>query len=203
MISEVITHLNSIIEGMPYFSTSYGVCEIKSKNKGVKQPVYYSDSKYHAVKPQGLGLTYWRKRDNVSMTEDEAFTSCGLESTFAYRYRLFALTSRELFPSDDSFSPDRLSDTLIKALSLNGGDLKRTIGARALKVFASLYSTDSESILSSEFEGIKPADFRKCDLVVALDIDIDIRKDINCIEEACNYTPKFCLQLENYVALPS
>lgn len=202
MISEVITYLNTVLDGMPYFSTNYGMCELK-KNKGVTQPIYYVGSKYDFVKPQGLGLTYWRKRDDVNMASTESYVSCGNESVFTYRYRLFAMTSRELFPADDAFSPDRFADTILKGITLNGGNLKRSIGARSLKVFGSLYSTDTEKILSNEFTGTSVKDFRFCDLVISMDVDIEIRKDINCIEEACDYVPRFCLQLENYVALPS
>jgi len=204
MIQEVITHLNQILDGMPYFSENYGLCELKPKqNKGgeVVVPVQYIGGKWVQVPTNKYGLTYWRKTSDVTIEGVESFSQCDVDYEHNFSLRLFAMTKRSQFPEDDAYSGERLAATLVKGLALTGGNLKRQIKARHLAVRPSVYSTDTPQLISDEFSGIKPNDFKHVDLVVAIEVDITIIMRQPCMTDACNYVPQFCLKLESKVAI--
>lgn len=202
MISEVIQHLNAILSGMPYFTEVYGLSELKRNKKDVIVPVHYVDGKWEALKTNKYGMTYWRKTGDVPISGVESYSQCGNDYEFNYPLRLFCMTKRSQFPSNDAYSGDRLASTIMKAITMEGGDLKRTIGARKLSIAPTIYSTKSESILQQEFSGLNISDYKHIDLVIALDVDVNITMPKPCIEDPCDYVPQFCLLLEQYVALP-
>lgn len=205
MISEVITHLNAIISGMPYFTNVYGLTELKAKPNRQDQvicPVYFDGTKYVQIEPNHIGTTYWRELSSTSINEGESFGSCDIEFDVNHSFRLFCMTRRSEFPNDDAYSAHRLAATMIKALSLRGGSLMRSINARNLKIIPSLYSVDSRQLLSTEFSGLNLSDFKFWDIILALDFDIFIKTRQSCMTDVCDYTPSFCLQLETKIALP-
>jgi len=205
MISEIITYINDQLSGMPFFETNYGLCELKSFTRGNDSktvPVYYSSGKWNKIDLTGLGKTYIRKTSDVSISEVENYASCDIDYETVYPLRLFALTKRSELENNDAYSGDRLAQTLIKAISLKGTDLKRDIKARHLTITASLYSDDSQEILQDEFSGASKSDFKHWDLVVAVDINVTVIKSTICIDDLCDYVPSFCFELETKVAIP-
>jgi hypothetical protein len=202
MIAEIIQHMNSILGGMPYFSENFGICELKPNAKGVTQPAQYVNGKWQAISLNKKGLTYWRKTGNVTIEDVESFSQCDVDYESTFNLRLFCMTKRSQFPSDDAYSGDRLAATILKGIALTGGALKRQINARHLAIRPNLYSTDTPSIINQEFAGIPQADFKHVDLVIAIDVNVIIIKRQPCIEDPCDYTPRFCLQLETKIALP-
>lgn len=211
-LGEIIGHINSIIDGMPYFSQVYGICELKThtyNGTSITQPVYYDpnaakNSKYQKLDLNQLGFTYWRQTANVSIADSSTFVSGRREYEITIPLRLFAITKRSEFPSDDAYSPHRLAATLLKAATIKGGKtLKNDLKVRKLSTIGSVYSTDSQQIISEEFTGISWSDFKQADLAVAVDIDVIAIQQNQCIIDPCEYVPSFCLQLESYVALPN
>lgn len=205
MIAEVIQHIDAVLDGMPFFSENYGFCELKTKTtKGgqITQPIRYVGGKHGYLDLNQLGFTYWRQTGNITIDDNPTFVSGKVEYETTAAMRLFAMTKRSEFPENDAYSAHRLAATLIKALTIKGGKtLKDPIQVRKLKSVASLYSTNSEQILQQEFTGIPQSDFKKYDLVVAIDVNLIFVQQADCIIDACNYTPTFCLQLEDYIAI--
>jgi hypothetical protein len=202
MISQVIKHIDQIIDGMPYFSQIYGLCERKT-HQGKSQPVFYLNGEYNKLDLNQLGFTYWRQTGDTSLADSPTFVSGRREYEITTPLRLFAITKRSEFPSDDAYSSHRLAATLLKAATIKGGKaLKDEIKVRKLSTIATVYSTNSQQILSEEFTGIDWADFKQSDLAVAIDIDLTVLQQSECIVDPCDYVPSFCLQLENYIALP-
>ncbi len=201
MIQTVITHYNSILSSMPFFSNVYGLAELKTDNT-MKQPVIRVGNKLERIKLNTAGTTYFRKRQDVSINQSESQVSCDTVYQFTIPLRLLATTKRNTFPSNTAYSSEQLSATLIKALSFKNGQLKNDIGAVSIVSSASLYSTDTQKIISEEYTGNNRDDFNHEDIVVAINIDLIINTYQNCIEDVCDYIPRFCLQLESYVALP-
>ena len=202
MIATIIEHMNAILSGMPYFSENYGICELKPNGKNVIQPVQYINGKWSAIPTNKYGLTYFRKASDVNIEAVESFSQCDNDYESTFNLRLFCMTKRSQFPNDDAYSGDRLAATILKGLAMTGGDLKRQIKARHLSIRPSLYSTDTTSIINQEFSGLSISDFKHVDLVIALDVDVTIIQRQPCIDDACEYTPHFCLQLETKLALP-
>ena len=202
MIAAIIDHMNGILSGMPFFSENYGICELKRNGKDVIQPVQYIGGKWQIIPTNKYGLTYFRKTSNVAIEPVQSFSQCDVDYQSTFNLRLFCMTKRSQFPSDDAYSGDRLASTILKGLAMTGGDLKRQIKARHLSIRPSLYSTDTEAIINQEFAGLNLNDFKHTDLVIAVDVNVVIIQRQPCIEDACDYEPRFCLQLEKYVALP-
>lgn len=202
MIAEIIQHMNIVLGGMPYFTENYGICELKPNKKGVTQPAQYVNGKWFTIPTNKYGLTYWRKTSDVNIEDVESFSQCDVDYESTFNLRLFCMTKRSQFPNDDAYSGDRLAATILKAIALTGGSLKRQINARHLTIRPTLYSTDTPQILTQEFNGIPQSDFKYVDLVIALDVDVTVIKRQPCIEDPCDYVPRFCLQLETKVALP-
>lgn len=201
MIQQVIEYYNTVLESMPYFSNVYGIAESKLA-KGVTRPVVFIDGAYHNVKFNTKGTTYFRKRADVTITETQSQISCNIVYSFNVPLVLFALVKRENFPADNAYSSDRLAASLIKALTFKNGNLKQQIGANSVISKASLYSTNSQKILSEELIGVDRNDFNHGDIIVGINIDLVISSYQNCLVDPCEYVPRFCLQLESYVALP-
>ncbi len=201
MIQEVIEYYNAVLGAMPYFSNVYGISEPKTA-KDIKRPVIYVDGNYEDIKLNTKGTSYFRKRSDVTITESVSQVSCRIIYSFTVPLLLFAVTKRDNFPANNSYSADRLAATLIKGLTFKNGNLKQQIGAASVTSKASLYSTDSQRIISEEFSNLGRNDFNHKDLVVGVNIDLVISSYTDCLIDPCDYIPKFCLQLESYVALP-
>lgn len=203
MIKTVIDHLNSIISGMPFFTVVHGICEQKLTGRSDIETIsFWNGTEFKQIDLEGYGFTYWRKRSDITTDEVDNLVSCQSSYDTLIPLRFFALTTRSEFPSDDAYSADRLASTLIKALTLRNGPIKRQIGASSLVVKSIVYSTDTEKIITEEFKGLNRKDFRTKDLVVVLDVDINIVSVTACTIDACDYIPEFPLLLENYIALP-
>lgn len=203
MIGQVITHLNGILQGMPFFKTVYGICELKtnSSQSNISQPVYFDGFEWQQVQLSDYGYTYWRKNGDASGSEVDGLLSCTTEYENVYPLKLIAMTTRSQFPMDDAYSPDRLAATITKGITITGGDLKREINARALSIRVDSYSVNTEEIIDSELNNVSFSDYSHCDLIISMDVSVTIRQTTNCIVDACDYQPQFCLALENYVAI--
>ena len=206
-IEAAINWMNVQLEAMPFFSNVYGLCELKPNGQGVSEPVFFvaASETPQKVKFNKLGSTYFRKRGAFTITEntDDNMRSCDTLYTFNAPLRLFALTKRKEFPMSNAFAADRLSQTLVKALTTQNGQLKTQMAVNRVEIRARAYSTDSATIKSDELAGLTSVvDFKHYDIIIAIDIDIVVVAYSNCLEEACEYIPKFCLQLESYIALP-
>lgn len=203
MIKTVIEHINAKIAAMPYFTNVYGLCEQRSfvRQSDKTVPARYVDGNWNAINLSEYGAAYWRKLSDVTIDEVENYASCDVDYETTFPLRLFCLTKRSEFPDDDAYSVERLASTIIKGITETGGDLKRNIGARQLTVRATTYSTDTDQIFSEEFTGAKRTDFKSWDLVIALDVNIKIIKSTQCMDDACDYLPSFCLRLETKVAI--
>lgn len=188
MIKEVIEYYNLLIGQMPYFSNIYGLAEIKTA-KDVSRPVIYSGVDYENLKFNTKGTTYFRKRADVSITETTNQISCSIVYVFNIPLRLTAVTKREDFPSDDSYSADRLASGLIKELTFKNGALKQQIGAVSVTSKSSGYSTNSQDIIQSELNGLRRNDFNHEDIVVGINIDLVVTSYTNCLQHPCEYTP--------------
>ena len=201
-IESVVNYINTLLEAMPYFSNVYGLAEIKTGKDGVRQPVIYLDGRYRNVKFNTKGTTYLRKRDVFSLAESPFNQlACGNMYRITMPIRLIATTKRTLFPADNAYSSDRLSGTLIKAVTNTTKQLRAQMEVQQVSVKAISYSTDTETVKSQELLEVSknlPLDWIAC----AIDIDVVVDTYANCIEDACEYVPRFCLQLESYIALP-
>lgn len=202
MIEQVLTYFNTILAGYKLFTANYGMCELKSTGDGVKVPVYYQGGKWHSVKFNRAGISYYRKRNDVAISDIDSVASCQIIQQFQYPLMLVCVVRRDLTPTDSVFTPDELAAQLVKDLTFTGGDLKRQIKATQLTVRTTIYSTNSEQILQEELSGVSNIDFSRYDLAIALQINVTINTKIDCIDDICESVPRFCLQLESYVALP-
>lgn len=201
MIQEVIEYYNDIIGAMPYFSNVYGISELKTARE-ITRPVQYTGGDYENLKLNTKGTTYFRKRSDVNISEAQSQISCKTVYSFNVPLLLFALTKRENFPANNAYSADRLAASLIKGLTFRNGGLKQSLGAVSVTSKASLYSTDSQRIIREEFAGLSRNDFNHEDIIVGISIDLNITSYNDCLIDPCDYVPRFCLQLESYVALP-
>jgi len=204
MIDGIITYYDTVLSGMPYFDQTYGLCELRPREAGKLQPVFFNGSEHVPVRFNGLGLAYIRKVGNVTMTRLPSMVSNKPWYRYTVPLRVFALTKRSTFPSDNSYSADRLAATLIRQLTFrNRNDVLTQLGASAIESAASLYSTDSRQLITEELQGVSNIDFNTFrDIICAVNLNVVVDTYNDCIIEPCDYTPRFCLQLEQYVALP-
>ncbi len=202
MIETIIQYYTNIIGAMPYFSNVYGLVELK-ESSGITRPVQRVGKKMWPVKLNTTGTSYFRKRSDVTIDESVSQVSCNVLYSFTIPLRLIAIVKRANFPMDNEFSADKLAATLIKGLTFKNGDLKKQIGAVSVVGSAKLYSTDTQQIMKDELTGFDSrSDFNHDDIIVGINIDLTITTYKRCIIDPCDYLPRFCLQLESYVALP-
>jgi len=203
MIDGIVNVYRTTLAGMPYFSDVYGLCELRPGAPGKVQPVFYDGTSHTAVVFGRLGTAYIRKVGDVSMQRLPSMVSGKPWYRYTVPLRVFALSKRSTFPSDDTYSADRLAATLIRNLTFrNRADVLTTLGAAAIESAATLYSTNSRQLISEELSGVTNIDFNTFrDIVCAVNINAVVDTYNDCIIEPCDYTPKFCLQLEKFVAL--
>jgi hypothetical protein len=202
MLNSVLIYLNTILQGIPLFKTVWGLCELRPDKNGIQVPVFWNGNQFERIKFNEYGLTYWRKRSQTTIENIENRTSCRINQSISNKLRLFVLVKRQYMPQNLATTPDALAYQLIKNLTSNNGTLRRDIGANYLEIRAKVYSTDSAIIINQELSGIERLQFNLDDIVIALDVDINIHTNVDCIEDVCEAIPRFCLQLESYVALP-
>ena len=201
MIEQVLIYFNTILAGYNLFTANYGMCELKNDGKGKVVPVFYNNGKWYPVTFNRAGISYYRKRTDVDISDVDSVASCQIIQQFQYPLMLVCVVRRDLTPTNSIFTPDQLAAQLVKDLTFTGGDLKRQIKATQLIVRTTVYSTNSEQILQEELSGLSNVDFSRYDLAIALQINVTINTKIECIDDVCDSVPRFCLQLESYVAL--
>lgn len=203
MIEPVIDFYIQTLQGMPYFEDVYGLCEMKDNGKGVVMPVFYDGSKWKPVKYNKAGVAYMRQRSAVRIEQGNSMRSHEPMQVFTVDLRVVALTKRKTFPNDDELSAHRLANTIVKAFTFdNPHPLRIQAKAAKLKSAARLYTTDSRVVKNEELQNLETKDFSYDDIAVAVDIELIVTTYNQCIVDPCDYLPRFCLQLENYVALP-
>jgi hypothetical protein len=204
MIDGIITYYDTVLSGMPYFDQTYGLCELRPREANKLQPVYFNGTDHVTVKFNGLGTAYIRKVANVTMTQLPSMISCRSMYRYTVGLRVFALTKRSTFPTDNAYSADRLAATLIRQLTFrNRNDVLNQLNAQAVNSSATVYSTDSKQLITEELQGVSNIDFNTFrDIVCAVNLNVVVDTYNDCIIEPCEYIPRFCLQLESYVALP-
>jgi len=205
-IQDAIEHLIAKIEPMPYFGIVYGLCEQLDNGQGRIVPAWFEpDSlKPNEVKINNKGTVYFRKRTDITITEntDQNYVSCDTLYDIVVPLRMIAITKRKYFPVNNAYSSDRLASELIKAVTVQNSALKDEMNVKKASIRARTYSTSIRTIKNDEFQGIENAQFNMEDIACGIDVDIVIEAYSDCFETACEYVPNFCLQLENYVALP-
>lgn len=200
-----IKYIAAFLEAMPYFSKVYGLCEHLDNGKGLTPAFYIDGSKQPIyVEINKLGTAYFRMRSPVSISDSQAknMVSCATLYTATFPLRLIAITKREYFPDNNAYAANRLSGTIIKAITANNGTMRTEMNVRNVMMRARAYSTDIKRLKDEEFPGVSNAQFPLEDIAVGIDIDVVIETYSDCIPEPCEYIPRFCLQLEPYVALP-
>lgn len=202
MIEPIINSYVTTLSAMPYFTEVHGLTELKEDNRGQIRPVVYGDGKWNQIRFNQLGVAYIRKRQATEIVRQSSQRACTPIFRFTSRLRVFAITKRETFPSDNAYSAERFASTIIRALTFDNGPLVAQVGATRILSEASLYSTDSQQVKQDELSGLARLDFNFDDLVVAIDVNLEVDSFRDCLIDPCDYDPRFCLQLESYVALP-
>jgi hypothetical protein len=187
MIKEIIEFENERIVQLPFFSSVNGLAELRNVSDGKVAPAIYKDKKWQSIQFTGLGTTYWRKNSDVNYSQVDSFTSgrAAYESIFDLVF--IALTTRSEFPEDDNYSADRLAQSLIKAITLTGGDLKRSLKAQQLTVRPLSYSTNSAAIKEQEFTGITQRDFMQKDIAISIEFEVTVVAKNYCVDEVCTF----------------
>lgn len=203
MIKDIIDRSNQALQGMPWFDQTYGLCEQKTYDQN-KAIVYWNGTKYLPVKYNVVnGLVYWRKTSSVSFDSiEDTYVSGKIDYDQNVSLRLVGLLKKTDSPNNDEYSPDRIAASMIKACSFRGKNLGLWPTARMIEFSAESYLTDSEEIIDEELEGLELKDYKKFDILIAIDFDLQVISRSECIVDPADYIPAFCLQLENYVAIP-
>lgn len=191
MLSRITEHIHTALESTDYFDTIFPFVE-KIKRDGKEFPAMYcQDGQYKSVNnfDSYYGVAYIRqtgKQRFSNVTEQPKMPACDLLLSIETPLRIVVCIPKKKLSVDDAFSKERVSTTLIKALTGQGGLIKQELKANDYLSLPQNVDTDARSVLNEEYSGLeKMQDINYNYCYCAIDLNITIKIKASCITTEC------------------
>lgn len=208
MIKNAVEYINTKLETLNYFEKSYGLCEIILKSDKSFPAEYHTKGEYKQINnfDKYNGVSYIRKSGDISISDaDDTLLACGVLSNVSMPLKLVVIVPRSKLECDDKFSEDVIAQTIIRAITVRGGDFRSALGARQASMSITSYSTDSLSILAEEYSNAKKKDINYKYAYLSLEISIEATVTQDCLTRDCygtyaiNVAPKYLLNQDGTI----
>jgi hypothetical protein len=186
-----MTYLTSLMEGSGYFEKVFPLVDQVVRSDGKMAPEqccgkgqYTKVNDFDHVK----GLCYFRETgsETVSRVDKENDVPCKILSQITYPLRMVAIVPKELLSKDDAFSDERISKTLLKILTMQGGPVQSSLKAINILFQPSVILKNHVDILAQEYSGydkMKNLNFKYSYHAIDFNVTVDIYND--CIIPEC------------------
>lgn len=192
MLSRITEHLHAAIEATGYFEKIFPMAELIAKGDMVYPATYCEKGEYKSVNnfDQYNGLAYIRmdgKQRFQNASQNSDMPICDPDVQMEFPLRLVACIPKAKLSADDAFSDERVSRTLIAALTQVGGQIKQSLRASGYTSFPDAVDMDSRSILREEYHNVeKMQDINYGFSYCAIDFTVTIKIKASCITAECD-----------------
>lgn len=192
MLSRISEHLHAAIESTGYFEAIYPMAELISKDDVVYPALYCENGEYKSVNnfDNYNGLAYVRmngKQRFRDVTERRDWPGCDPDVEMEFPLRLIACVPKKKLSKDDALTDERVSRTLIAAITATGGQIKQSLKASHYASFPESVDMDSKSILREEYRNMpKMQDINYNFCYCAIDFTVTIIIKASCITAECD-----------------
>lgn len=192
MVSEIITELNTRLTTQTnYFREAYGLARFVKSGDVTYPALYCGNGEYKNVSDFDMlnGSCYWRKSGAITSSpiDNTSTVSSKKMVRLSIPLRLVGVVKRELMTEDSPYNSDILARSVFAVLNKNlNGNIRQTIGARAIYLDLNSIDDDIRAITKAEFDGLDQEQINDSLVVFAINITIGVEIRQDCIGMECD-----------------
>jgi len=187
MIQTIVRYMQNKLDAETIFQRNYGLTELIERDGRVFPLFYETDGKYKLdFQPnKWFGVSYFRKNGNVSFADGNfpSLKPCEVPVTVTVPLKFICSIKKAKLKCDDNYAGDDLAFYIAKLFEdING--LRTELKAKRATFVVGEYSTDSQKVLDSEFNGMD-AIFKPEYVYLSMDIEINVQTTKECMFDYC------------------
>lgn len=192
MLSAIQQNIVSRLQATGYFDKIYPMVELVAKGDTVFPAQYCGQGQYTQVSNYDNynGLAYIRMigKERISSADDE-FAMCDPVVQVEYPMRMVACVPKNKLSVDDAYADDRISKTLVIAITQKGGTIKQVLKAIDYSTLVDAIDFDNRRILSEEYQNIpKMQDINYRFSYHAIDFVVMVKTRLSCMAGECDFS---------------
>lgn len=189
MLEKIICYLTGKLEDTGYFQKIFPFVELIQKGDNLRPAEYLGKGQYKDVTrfDHYNGMAYLRKVGSTRTSKDDEFSEVPCDTTlkFEYSLRLVVCVPKSSLTKDDEFSDERMTNTIISALTGESGSIKPQLKALSVTIIPSQVITNNKDVLNEEYPGFALADINYKYAYAAIDFLVTVHIKQSCITTEC------------------
>jgi hypothetical protein len=187
MIQQVVRYMQNKLDAETIFQSNYGLTELIERDGKVFPLFYESNGKYKMdFQPnKWFGASYFRKNGDISFSTGDfpSFKPCEVPVTITIPLTFIGSIRKAKLKCDDNYAGDDLAFYIAKIFEdING--LRIELSAKRVTFAVGKYSTDSQSIINTEFRGVDVV-FKPEYAYLSMEIEVQIQTTKECMFNYC------------------